>query len=292
MQVLYLRDLPLEMGEFWEAVKLMISDARLLIDKLLMGFKPEVRLENIEDDTCKSGIYDSRGYNFLQRPGNLLDKGIEPMIQAALAKKRSRRLVDIETVVNPDGTPTTIPHWWRSECCKYIEYEHEFMDLLLMCIHLTGGQPARGPEIGSIKHANSTQFSRNIFVFQGLVAIVTCYDKSRTMRDSMHYIVRYLLQEVGLMVVEYLAYVRPFVTAIERGQPTHRSSEYFWIGCKDPFKDTYVTKIFKRMMQKYLGRNLNLRDYRHIAIAIAQEFLHEDLAIFGIDPEEVVVKDK
>jgi hypothetical protein len=49
----------------------------------------------------------------------------------------------------------------------------------MVAIHIQGGQPARNPEIGSIKVKNSIISSRNIFVINKQVAVIIIYNKSR-----------------------------------------------------------------------------------------------------------------
>lgn len=72
-----------------------------------------------------------------------------------------------------------------------------------MLVHLTSGQPARGTEIISLRHVN-TIHHRNLFVEDGLVAIVTSYHKGYTCTGSTKIIHRYLPKEVGELLVYYL----------------------------------------------------------------------------------------
>ncbi|KAI9651448.1 MAG: hypothetical protein M1829_002909 [Trizodia sp. TS-e1964] len=72
--------------------------------------------------------------------------------------------------------------------------------------------------------------------------------------------------------------------AQQDGSTTSRS-DYLWIGSKDPFSDQYVNRLFKRIMQQYLGLMLNISNYRHIAIAIAREFLQPHCSVLGINAE-------
>jgi hypothetical protein len=48
----------------------------------------------------------------------------------------------------------------------------------MVAMHVMGGQPAYSPEIGSIKVWNSVMLSRNLFIINGRVVVVTIYDKS------------------------------------------------------------------------------------------------------------------
>ncbi|KAI9656421.1 MAG: hypothetical protein M1829_000412 [Trizodia sp. TS-e1964] len=191
---------------------------------------------------------------------------------------------------------------WKSKPCKdYLQQEREFLDLLMIAVHLTGGQPARGPEIGSFKHSNGQTSSRNVYVLNGHLAIITQYDKTIAIRRKTQYVARYLPEDVGQLLVQYMIWVRPFAMAMERqvapnynvqpdGSNTNRN-EYLWIGSKDPFSDRYVNKLFNKTMRQYLGLSLNISEYRHIAIAIAREFLQPHLSVWGIVPETKATND-
>ncbi|MCJ1290677.1 hypothetical protein MMC34_002219, partial [Xylographa carneopallida] len=72
----------------------------------------------------------------------------------------------------------------------------EFREKLLVLIHMTGGQPARGPELLSIRHSNTVQGEyRNVFVEDGAVVTVTRYHKGYTLKGDVKIIHRYLCNE-------------------------------------------------------------------------------------------------
>lgn len=49
----------------------------------------------------------------------------------------------------------------------------------MAAVHVEYGQPARGPELGSMKVSNSVYSARNIYVINGRVCFLTTYDKAR-----------------------------------------------------------------------------------------------------------------
>ena len=67
--------------------------------------------------------------------------------------------------------------WIRDRVRRYLEAKKNFLHRLHLAIYLTGGQPARGPELGSIKFRNSRLSDRNIFIYRGLVCYATKYIK-------------------------------------------------------------------------------------------------------------------
>ena len=53
--------------------------------------------------------------------------------------------------------------WSRVEVQKYLRKLDQFRELLLFCVHVTGGQPACGTEITTIRFRNGFQQDRNVF---------------------------------------------------------------------------------------------------------------------------------
>jgi hypothetical protein len=76
---------------------------------------------------------------------------------------------------------------------------------------MTGGQPARGTELLTLRWRNSVHCEiRNIFIEHGLVSFVTSYHKNYSTSSSTRLIHRFLPPEVGELLVYYLWLVVPF----------------------------------------------------------------------------------
>lgn len=85
-------------------------------------------------------------------------------------------------------------------------------------MHLTLGQPARGTEIISVRHINTIHY-RNLFVKDGLIAIVTSYYKGYTCIGLTKIIYRYLPKEVGELLVYYLWLILLFTKQVAQLVP-------------------------------------------------------------------------
>ena len=93
----------------------------------------------------------------------------------------------------------------------------EFRMQLLILMHIIGRQPARAPEILSVRHKNTVKGNyRNLFVEDRLVVFVIQYLTAYAHSSDVKIIHRYLLREVSELVVRYLWLVLPFHFAIER----------------------------------------------------------------------------
>jgi hypothetical protein len=102
----------------------------------------------------------------------------------------------------------------------------------MVAIHIQEGQPARSPEIGSIKVKNSITSSRNIFVINRQVAVVIIYDKSRKYRGKIKYIFCCFLDRLSQLIIQYLVYVLLFihVVAKTKGDFLFADKQEPWIG--------------------------------------------------------------
>jgi hypothetical protein len=103
-------------------------------------------------------------------------------------------------------------------CEAYLDRTQRFLQDLMLLMHLTGGQPARGPELTTIKSQNSTTSARNIFLLHGQMMFVIEYHKARRTTNHAFYVVRYLPDAVGKMLFQYLVYVLPLAELIRRRQ--------------------------------------------------------------------------
>ncbi len=85
-----------------------------------------------------------------------------------------------------------------------------------MLVHICRGQPARAPELPSIRYCNThAGYRRNIFLEAGQVGLVIAYHKGYSFEGSSKIIHRYLPQEVGALLVYYLWLLRPFQEQVE-----------------------------------------------------------------------------
>jgi hypothetical protein len=109
----------------------------------------------------------------------------------------------------------------RERMRDYMRKVARFRGLLLILMHITGGAPARGTEILSVRHRNTVQGGhRNLFIEDGTVVFVTKYHKGYQMSGDVKIIHRYLPREVGELVVWYLWLALHFIQRMEaRNKP-------------------------------------------------------------------------
>jgi hypothetical protein len=99
---------------------------------------------------------------------------------------------------------------------RYIDRVIKFREKLAVLMHISGGQPARGPELISVRHSNTVQGGyRKVLIEDGMVVFVTRYHKGYNVSGDVKIIHRYLPSKVGKLVVWYLWLVLPFQQRLE-----------------------------------------------------------------------------
>lgn len=107
---------------------------------------------------------------------------------------------------------------WRAERIEQYRQRLEAhrRDLLVL-MHMTGGQPARGTEITTTRFKNGTDGAgRGVFVEDGMMVYVVRYHKGVGFSGKEKVIHRYLPREVGELLMYDLWLVMPFWRNLER----------------------------------------------------------------------------
>ncbi|GME30610.1 conserved hypothetical protein, partial [Neofusicoccum parvum] len=259
---------------------------QLLLQELLFGHShkkehgemdvPAVPWDSIRDNPAE----ERRGWSFLQDQRTRLPADgntwlFNRIMGITAARKRFTR----------KNTSSGIS---RQAVDAYAAQVAEFREKLLLLMHITSGQPARGPEILSIRHSNTAKGGhRNVFVEDGLVVFVTRYHKGYAMSGDVKVIHRYLPREVGELVVWYLWLVLPFhqrMLAVVRG--SEQISAHMWPA--EVGEKRWTTERMREAMKKEsrigLGQELTVRAYRDVAIGISRRFMRGSSA-FRVDEE-------
>lgn len=265
---------------FRDFVREQVYKAQQLLEQLLLVGVDEER-KDVVPRVALSQLVDnpaiiSPGWNFLQDPRNkkALDGGSVWLIKRVLADKRLREqfcTFEIDERVT----------WNVSKLNAYKQTVGRFLEVLLLLVHVTGGQPARGTEITNLMHTNTT-YHRNIFIEEGLVAIVTSYHKGYTCTGSTKIIHRYLPSEVSELFVFYVWLVLPFVRKVGLLQRKKRcppdalesQSPFLWpLSKEQPWLSARLSNILRQETQERFKAPLTIATYRHLAIAMSRRHI-------------------
>ena len=158
----------------------------------LMGTSTTGRSTIALDDLVDDVTFTKCGFSFLDDPANRLQNTYGWMLEKTNAHPGGRKM-------RRNG------RWVARHVRKYLRPVDRFRKLLLVCVHLTGGQPRRGTEVTAICFKNGFLQDRNVFVIRRQVVVVTRYHRSASQFDKPKVIPRFLPWRVGVSLPRYLS---------------------------------------------------------------------------------------
>lgn len=190
------QDIELSMMDFRGLVHKLIEEIQdILLHELLfikdVGELPAYDWMELKDNAAK----DTPGWYFIQDKRNRMAEQERWLLNRILQTAELRRRFMHET----EGV------WRQRQVNDWFDKLSCFMEKLLVLIHVTAGQPARVQELLSIRYCNTEKGGhRSIFVENGLLAIVAYYHKGYNITGSAKIIHRYLPEEVGDILLQYI----------------------------------------------------------------------------------------
>jgi superfamily II DNA helicase RecQ len=222
----------------------------------------EVPLHQLVDDVT----FTKRGISFISKSSNGLTHGLDWVLQQMMAQLHGKDRLR----VNRRWRPRLIRrHLRRIERC---------LALLLFCIHTTGGQPARGTEVLTIRFRNGSLQDRNVFIIDGQVVVITRYHKSQALFDKPKIIPRFLPWRVGQLLALYLVYLQPFREHLLVQVQGQGWSDHIWHTDKGPWETSRLTDIIAQRTALSLGHRFTTLDYRHIAVSVGRVVVGDKFA--------------
>ena len=243
--------------ELWRQLK------EILDELLFHQGVPDVPLAEVVDHMGSAQNFRRDNFSFLDHVENhgTCKKDWQFLYQRMLHDEPKWQLVKI-------GSGSADREWIDVRKSAYLNREGQFLSKLMVAMHVMGGQPARGPELGSIKVVNSVYSARNIYVINGRVVFLTVYDKARKRRGNTEYVLRCLPDQLSQILAKYLIYVRPFSQVV--GQ---REWDYLFADEGGPWAGAQLTQALAAVTNKHLGVRLTVLSWRQVAIAIANQHL-------------------
>src|SRR5271156_2957757 len=248
----------------------------LLYELLFHQSVTPVPLPQLVDSMGTAQRFQQKGYSFVDHPDNARWKVRWEFLWERMLKA-DQKLVKS----SGSGSGSGQLEWADQPCKAYLAREKQFLLKLMVAMHIMGGQPARSPEIGSIKVQNSVTSSRNIFVINGRMAVVTTYDKARKRRGKTEYVFRCFPDQLSQVIAQYLVYVLPFSRVVEKTK-----GDFLFADKHGPWIKDQLSKAVAVATAKHLGVRLTVSSWRHVAIAIGDEHLRKASRIWKQDQEE------
>jgi len=187
--------------------------------------------------------------------------------------KLALRVTGSEGLVEEDGAELSWPG-----CTRYLSKKKRYLLLLKLAMYLTGGQPPRTTELGVLKYCNSPLSLRNVYSKFGKALYLTEYHKKRSVVLNSYFIVRYLPEEVGQMLMRYIVFIRPFAdslyTELHPELNLHvRYGNDHYLFCSDetpekPWDNGELCDVITAESKRVLGFEINISSWRQIVTAV------------------------
>lgn len=282
-QALHYRDLQLTMDSLTKFIRTQVELAQYELERLFLLDEDESRAEKIPElllhQLTDDPVNNQRGWNFLRHQKNrqlLPITGERWMLDRILTTESLRKdFIKVQPAIWHERDPSIK---WNTKLLEaYLVWVDEFLQRILLLIHMTSGQPARATELVSIRHCNTPEGRhRNIFIEHGLVCIVTSYHKSQSTTRSIKIIHRYLPQVVSELVVYYLWLIQPFTEQADmfaRQSDRRTRSAFFWPKMREHWDAARLGVVMRSQGEAYLQTKLNVLTWRHAAIGISRVHL-------------------
>jgi hypothetical protein len=111
-----------------------------------------------------------------------------------------------------------------------------------------GEQSARSPELGSIKVKNSTRSSRNIFIINEQVVVITIYNKLVQYWGKIEYVFCCFPNQLSQVIVQYLIYVLLFSYIIAKTK-----GDFLFVNKQGPWIEDQLSKEIVKATAKHIG---------------------------------------
>jgi len=151
---------------------------------------------------------------------------------------------------------------------RFFSEWNEFIRLAIFAVHLTCGYPSRGTELETAQWNNTIHSPRNIFIYDGFVAIVYTYNKVNNIIGYDRAIPRFLPKQLGDVLICYLVLLHP-ILSMEYAQ-VHNSevdlkgfNRLFFVGNK-VYGDEALRRNFMVQFRKFCGKTVKFHIYRHV----------------------------
>ncbi|OBT70627.1 hypothetical protein VF21_10672, partial [Pseudogymnoascus sp. 05NY08] len=264
------RGMPIPLAKLQLLAKGVIAEAEEALDELTFGGPlPNIDLSLIADplistsDSCKSR------YSLFHNESIQKLKTLDLMLERSVNAPKDQRLYER----GPNGAI----NYNDRNVKNYLAKEKRGLRKLMVAMQVASGQPARKPELGSIKIRASVYSVQNIQVINGRMAIITEYDKSRSIQGVSHYVVRFLPDQLGQVLMKYIAYIDPFARPLPMDR---RSDEFLFSGPSGPWTGIEGTEALIEATNKYLGVRLTWGAWRQVAIGFKDWLLYKEMKVF------------
>ncbi|KAL7755614.1 hypothetical protein ACKLNR_014141 [Fusarium oxysporum f. sp. zingiberi] len=263
----YLGD-KITVDSFQQTAQALVREAEGWLDKLMGGQWSQIRETIRLQDIADSLVFEGPGRSFATNRRNAwLKPGAEKLTR--LVGATLWKIVDA-------GNGGSRVECRRRAIEEYLGWLRQFRSSMFPVVHVWGGQPGRGPEVSTLKHCDTEQLPKNVFVFDGQVVLITDRDKSKGLNGKQgRKVARFLPEGPSLMMVAYIAWLLPFEKVLHRLSgirgPSEAINPWLWKSAEKGLWDTAkLSKQLALVTGAQIGVQLTVSSYRHVAIEMGR----------------------
>lgn len=236
--------------------KRALQRCREIQERLLLGLRlPTIRPnDDLSDERPGRGIKGDK------------DEGIDERIKASLLTRvlteahLRRRFISNEEngVVEFNGPNSEL----------YLEEYDEYIENLLVLVHIGSGMPARATELTTLTRQNGNTSLRGLYVSHGRVFTMSCYSKTRSVKGLNTPIARFLNEEASSILLIDNLVIRPFAALLAENSGFNTNNCYLtdvFVQRDGGIGAEKARRIFTSMFTRYSGRHVTFGQYRHVA---------------------------
>lgn len=183
----------------------LLQEGQDVLHQLLKGFEVgKINLCDIQDALDETGC----GYSFMTDKRNRLEALAASFRDHMLGVRQegSEELLYVSLQRSRVGNIS----WNRLPSEAWLRQSARVLEVILMLLHLTGGQPARGTELGKYLLQNVGATPRNLYICKGTFMVIQRYSKTNWVKENDVAIARFLPPEVSDILFSYLVTIRSF----------------------------------------------------------------------------------
>lgn len=213
------------------------------------------------------------GYNFISDSRNPFAKAGEEFMRRVMADPQWGPVL---------GDQEEGKFVWKAKAAsEWMDEIQKFKESLFFLVHITSGLPSRGTEASVTLIRNTPTARRNLYAIGNRVCLIGTYNKTSHNSHRDRLLPRGLEEQVGRLLLVYLALVRPLETAMAHElvdqKHWHLYETHLWVGSNGCWDTSTFNKILQANFMRHLKVEVTVGSWRHIATAIMRRHLVKQL---------------
>ena len=200
--------------------------------------------------------------------------GMKQIIKASLGNIQNsaqfrNSIMFVDPITNAKRYNPVGIHSWFENVAVFFRY-------LIFLIHVTSGQPARGPELTTYKIRNDENGMRSVYYLMDTLMLLTSYWKGSNIWKTDKPIGRFLPKMVASLLLEYLVVIRPLEKILAKEalklrirpfnvETMYAYSRYLFVANGKRVDSRNIKTWFKQVFIDETAITLTFSQYRHIA---------------------------